>query len=131
MVNLVPDTKSPAPVEVQNIEPIPVAVEAVRESPAQTEAKSIAASSQVDADVLRSSGQRRINLIWEITQAIIAVAVTLGTLGVVGTLILRGDDTATAFLLLSNAFFMIVTSYFQRTNHTRVGGVGAKDSEAR
>lgn len=73
---------------------------------------------------LTTHGQRRINLIWEITQAIIAVVVTLGTLAISAAMVLRGSDSsATAFLLLSNAFFMIVTSYFQRTNHTRTGGV--------
>lgn len=77
-----------------------------------------------------TASQRRVNLIWEYTQAIIAIIVTVGTLLIAGVLVLRGDGTsATAFLLLSNAFFMIVTSYFQRTNHTRVGGVqdSAKD----
>lgn len=76
----------------------------------------------------QTAGQRRVNILWEVTQAIIAVAVTIGTLIIAGTLVLRGStDSATAFLLLSNAFFMIVTSYFQRTNHTRVGGVGRPD----
>lgn len=71
-----------------------------------------------------TAAQRSINRVWEYTQAIIAIIVTVGTLLIAGVLVLRGDgDSATAFLLLSNAFFMIVTSYFQRTNHTRVGGV--------
>lgn len=76
-----------------------------------------------------TAGQRRINILWEVTQAIIAIIVTAGTLYIAGTLVLRGEATsaATAFLLLSNAFFMIVTSYFQRTNHTRVGGIPPKD----
>jgi hypothetical protein len=75
-------------------------------------------------DDLRTAAQRRINIIWEVTQAIIAVLVTAGTLIIAAALVLRGRaDASTAFLLLSNAFFMIVTSYFQRTNHTRVGGI--------
>ena len=78
---------------------------------------------------LRTSGQRRVNIIWEVTQAVIAVFVTVGTVFVSGILIVRDGNSgaATAFLLLSNAFFMIVTSYFQRTNHTRSGGVGGPD----
>ena len=73
-----------------------------------------------------TASQRRVNIIWEVTQAIIAIVVTIGTLLIAGLLVYRGDErSATAFLLLSNAFFMIVTSYFQRTNHTKVGGVGS------
>lgn len=79
---------------------------------------------------LRTSGQRRINLIWEVTQAIIAVIVATGTLYIAAVLVLRSDASAgTAFLLLSNAFFMIVTAYFQRTNHTRVGGPSGRSDE--
>lgn len=81
-----------------------------------------------EAAALATAGQRRINLIWETTQATVAVIVAAGTMYVAGALVLRGDGTsATAFLLLSNAFFMIITAYFQRTNHTRVGGISAKD----
>lgn len=88
--------------------------------------KAVAASE--DASALMTAGQRRINLLWETTQAVIAILVTAGTLIVSGLLVLKdGEKSATAFLLLSNAFFMIVTAYFQRTNHTREGGVGRHD----
>jgi len=84
----------------------------------------IAATPKESADALKSAGQRRVNIIWEVTQALIAVVVSIGTLIIAGVLIMRGDSaSSTAFLLLSNAFFMIVTAYFQRTNHTRVGGI--------
>lgn len=78
----------------------------------------------------RTSGQRRINLIWEVTQAIIAISVTFGTLYIAGRLLLtEGNENAgVAFLLLSNAFFMIMTSYHTRTNHTKQGGVSGRDS---
>jgi len=81
-----------------------------------------------DADALKTAGQRRINLIWEITQAIVAVSVAIGTMIICGSLILdKNKESDTAFLLLSNAFFMIITAYFQRTNHTRTGGITGKD----
>lgn len=83
----------------------------------------------VAEEELRTAGQRRINLIWEITQAIIAIAVTLGTLWIIGSLLLRdgsSDSRDTAFLLLSNAFFMIMTSYHTRTNHTKTGGISGR-----
>ena len=63
---------------------------------------------------MRSAGQRRINMIWEITQALIALTFCAAT-------------TVTAFMKidsepLTNATFLIVGFYFSRTNHTRVGG---------
>lgn len=60
-------------------------------------------------------GQRRINLIWEATQATIAVAVTIST--VAGALM--GVESA----VLSNSFFLVVGFYFGRTNHQRIGGI--------
>lgn len=76
-------------------------------------------------------GQRRINLIWEVTQAIIAVTVTLVSLVVAGTIAIRGDGGQAAFLLLSNAFFLIIGFYFSRTNHTKTGGVGPTEGKNR
>jgi hypothetical protein len=76
-----------------------------------------------------SLGQRRVNLIWEVTQAIIALAVTLATLYASVTLTVRGEPGSAAFLLLSNAFFLVIGFYFGRTNHQRVGGVGPTGSD--
>lgn len=69
-------------------------------------------------------GQRRVNLIWEFTQALIALAVTGAALIVAANLSLRGDTGSAAFLLLSNAFFLVSGFYFGRTNHARTGGIG-------
>ena len=74
--------------------------------------------------VLRTAGQRRINVIWEGTQAVIALAVTGSTLYVAGVLAVKDNGQTAAFLLLSNAFFLVVGFYFGRTNHQRTGGVG-------
>lgn len=68
-------------------------------------------------------GQRRINLIWERTQATVAIGVSFTTLGVCAFLTVYGRGSEGAFLLLSNVFFLVVGTYFQRTNHTKVGGV--------
>lgn len=77
---------------------------------------------------LRTEGQRKINLIWEATQAVVTIMVVGWTLHIAGRLALSGStDRTVAFLLLSNAFFMIVTFYYQRTNHIRTGGVGGRD----
>lgn len=59
--------------------------------------------------------QTRINLIWEVTQALIAIMIT-------GSIIynslngVKNED-------LTNAFFLIVSMYFVRTNHSLVGGI--------
>lgn len=63
--------------------------------------------------------QRKINYIWEYTQAIVAVSVTLSTLYVASKLATDGNNNTAAFLLLSNAFFLVIGFYFGRTNHAR------------
>jgi len=72
-----------------------------------------------------SYGQRRINLIWESTQAMIAIIVTLSTLYVAGQLALKGSGETAAFLLLSNAFFLVIGFYFSRSNHNRINDLAA------
>lgn len=63
------------------------------------------------------SGQRRINLIWESTQSLIAVAVTCA---IISSVFMEATSPE-----LSNAFFLVVGFYFGRTNHTKVGGVAS------
>ncbi len=70
---------------------------------------------------LTTQGQRRINLIWEITQAVIAVLITAA---VVYCAVNKIDSQ-----VLTNAFFLIIGFYFSRTNHAAIGGVGMKPSQ--
>ena len=79
----------------------------------------------------KSASQRRVNIIWELTQAVIALAVTGATLYVSARLALKDEGQTAAFLLLSNAFFLVVGFYFGRTNHQRSGGVGGDMAGAR
>jgi ABC-type uncharacterized transport system fused permease/ATPase subunit len=82
---------------------------------------------------LHSKSQRKVNLIWEFTQAFIAVSVVTTILLVASRLALGGiSPTAsersisiatTAFVLLSNLASLVIGFYFGRTNHQRVGGV--------
>ncbi len=76
---------------------------------------------------LTSRGQRHINVMWERTQQVIAVSVTGATLSVCAWVIISGqlELKLLAFTLLSNVFFLVIGTYFQRTNHTKTGGVGA------
>ena len=78
--------------------------------------------SQVET-TLRTAGQRRINIIWEVTQACIAIFVTVSTLYVAAKLTLGDKASEASFLLLSNAFFLVIGFYFGRTNRQKVGGV--------
>ena len=73
---------------------------------------------------LTVAGQRRINLIWEYTQAIIAIMVVTTTMisGVAGMLY----TSAVIPTIISVAFGMITGFYFSRTNHAAIGGVGPK-----
>lgn len=67
-----------------------------------------------------TAGQRRINIIWEVTQALIAITVTAALIYVS---VNRIDSEE-----LKNAFFLIIGFYFSRTNHTTVGGVGKQST---
>ncbi len=80
---------------------------------------------------LKSASQRRVNIIWEITQAAIALAVTGFTLFVSSELALKDAGQTAAFLLLSNAFFLVIGFYFGRTNHQRSGGIGGDSAGSR
>lgn len=68
---------------------------------------------------LITRGQRRVNIIWEGTQAAIAVMIT-------GAMIF-----CTIYKIpsaeLNYAFFLIVAMYFVRTNHQKVGGIGSTE----
>lgn len=67
------------------------------------------------------AGQRRINLIWEYTQAAVAVSVTFA---IIYTAIMKIDSVT-----LTNAFFLIIGFYYSRTNHAAIGGVGPKATD--
>jgi len=65
-----------------------------------------------------TAGQRRINFIWEFTQATIAVIITLS--------VVYCDINKIESEKLTNAFFLIISMYFVRTNHSIIGGIGYK-----
>ena len=69
---------------------------------------------------ITTAGQRRINLIWEFTQAGIAILVTLA---LIYTAVNKIDSAE-----IRDAFFLIIGFYFSRTNHAAIGGIGIKPS---
>lgn len=70
-----------------------------------------------------TEGQRHINLIWESVQGFISVSITLA---VIYCQIYKIQSET-----LNNAFFFVVATYLQRSNHIRIGGVGEKPYEGR
>jgi len=79
----------------------------------------------------KTLGQRRINMVWELTQAFMAASVVGTTLWVNGTIALTKDaavvanQAASSALMQLNVMAALVTGfYFGRTNHERTGGVG-------
>jgi hypothetical protein len=73
---------------------------------------------------LTTAGQRKVNLIWEYTQACIAIVVVITTMisGIYGQI----NTTNQVPNLISVAFGMITGFYFSRTNHAAIGGIGKK-----
>lgn len=90
----------------------------------------LAARGRADEKDRVAYGQRRINLVWEITQAAIAIMVT-GDVLFVSTWLVVNNHGDTAFVLLAGLANLVIAFYFQRTNHTRTGGVGDRPPEDR
>ncbi len=66
------------------------------------------------------AGQRRINVIWEVTQAAVTILIT-GAAIYCAVLGIKAD-------VLNFAFVAVISTYYARTNHTKTGGVGVNDS---
>lgn len=114
------------PVEIIAPSPVPVTVVDRRAGPKPGPDGSLPATTTVQQDAV-VAGQRRINLIWESTQAVIAIVVVIGSVILVSVLSLAGKgadfpDFLTALVML------VVGFYFSRTNHTKTGGTSERDS---
>ncbi len=83
----------------------------------------------------KSASQRRINLIWEYTQAVIAAAVIGTTLMVDANVALWSGSTSeysSSAMMQLNVMAALVTGfYFGRTNHQRTGGIGGENAGPR
>lgn len=75
-----------------------------------------------------SAGQRSINRLWEVTQAGIALAITIVSLTVSAILATHGNQESqtAAFVFIYGVANLVIGFYFGRTNHTRSGGVGGE-----
>lgn len=66
----------------------------------------------------KTAGQRRINVIWEVTQASVTILITVAA---IFCAIQKIDAD-----VLNFAFVAVISTYYARTNHTKVGGVGGE-----
>lgn len=90
---------------------------------------SLAPTTTAQQDIT-TAGQRRINLIWEMTQAAIAICVVVANMIVEVISGLGYAPSARTSTVLSNTLFLVVGFYFSRTNHAAIGGVGKKPETA-
>lgn len=128
----------PMPVKLtETTEPIAVRqVEGGPSIPVHLDQRHLTVPQQEESD--RSTlGQRRVNLIWERTQALMALSVVWVTLAVTAFVIVvpllndqvSGENTQTVagVGLLFGLANLVVGFYFGRTNHQRSGGVGPNE----
>jgi hypothetical protein len=77
---------------------------------------------------LTTAGQRRVNLIWEYTQAAIALMI-VGACVVVASLLAIKGRTSEFPVILTSLVMLVIGFYFSRTNHAAIGGVGHKPND--
>jgi hypothetical protein len=100
----------------------------MEKKPKNIEHRSIAPTTTAQEDIT-TAGQRKVNLIWEYTQATIAIAVVFANL-IMGLVFGINKTAAGDYpFVLSSSLFLIVGFYFSRTNHAAIGGVGKKASD--
>jgi FtsH-binding integral membrane protein len=77
----------------------------------------------------RTAGQRRINIVWEVTQALLAISVVESALYVAVSLSLGSDGNVrqTALVMIVGLANLVTGFYFGRTNHARIGDVPKAD----
>lgn len=104
-------------------------------SAADAAAEKVASTAGIQEYRLRAAGQRRINTIWEVTQSFIAIAVVLVVLLVNAAVVMRtvavGESQTAGLMQINVLGALVVGFYFGRTNHQRVGGVGADAGSTR
>lgn len=94
----------------------------------------VAAPTTTEEEDRVSLGQRDTSMVWETTQAKIAIAVVYAALATACILSLiavvpwaterQMAVAITAFMLLSSLSSLVIGFYYGRTNHQKIGGVG-------
>lgn len=98
---------------------------------------SLPATTTTQEDITHA-GQRRVNLIWEATQSLIAIFVVVSTITTDALIALwhffgvTNDISANQLTGVTNLNVMcglVIGFYFSRTNHQAIGGIGAKPQQ--
>lgn len=77
---------------------------------------------------LTVASQRRISLIWEMTQSFIAGIVVSANMVAALWNVFHGVGVDVP-MILSSSLFLILGFYFARTNHAAIGGIGPKATD--
>lgn len=109
------------------VELAPNTIKAIAPQKRQGRKQSESTQALDDELALKTKGQRRVNLIWEYTQAAIALLSVTTLLAIALVYAVTGSDREIP-LVLQNMIFLIIGAYFSRTNHEKIGGVGSKES---
>lgn len=86
----------------------------------QRSEKSMPPTTTLAEDAIHA-GQRRVSLMWEVTQGVIAISVVAALIYVE----VRGQTSA----VLTTIASLIVGNYYARTNHAAIGGIGKKATD--
>lgn len=134
------DTEAQEPVPVVLHVPLAMPAQAlsaaqIKESPEYVTSGqgTVAAPTATEEEQIVTAGQRRVNILWEAVQGIIAIFTTATTVYVLAAMTLaKGDVTANQLIAVGQLVVMatlILSFYFSRTNHSAQGGVGKKPDD--
>jgi hypothetical protein len=87
--------------------------------------RSLPPTTTVQEDITTKS-QRRVNLIWEYTQAFISSIVVLTNMIEAAIFGIKRIPAGEYPVVLISSLFLVLGFYFSRTNHEKVGGIGKK-----
>lgn len=119
------DPSNPTPVKIVAVgDDVVASMSAAAPTPIPTTHLPLPPTTTLQQDLV-AAGQRNINVKWESTQQIIAIAITFVVLLMTTYIVVWGESDLrqAAFIFMTNIAFLVIGTYFQRTNHTKRGGV--------
>lgn len=90
-----------------------------------SQSSSLPPTTTVQEDIL-SAGQQKVGLIWEYTQAFIALTVVSVTMATGVYVVFAGKSGDQIPNIIATAFGIVVGFYFSRNNHGATNGAGNK-----
>lgn len=122
--SVTPNVPLPIPNQSEIVKEVPPTMTTVKE---QIRSIPLPATTTEQED-FTTAGQRKVNLIWEYTQAFIAIVVIIANMTAGVLYAFRGLEGDIP-LVLSSSLFLVIGFYFSRTNHQSIGGVGKQPSQ--